>query len=86
MNDQSETPLVELTKFAAYLLMRVEALESLLIQKGTISKDELREAVALAQKSMGQFLLLNPQDDRSFEPVLVDTLKRLTGRFSERLE
>jgi hypothetical protein len=85
MTPQSDQPLAALAKFACYLLARVEALETLLIQKEIVSKEELRDVNEKAQKGIAPHLRgLDHRDVKDFEPVLTKTLELLKARLAER--
>jgi len=85
MADQPQLSLVELTKFAGYLLIQIEAHEALLIQKGLATKEDVQTAIEKAERSMGQHLEIDSQDAASLEPAIADTLRRLKARAADRL-
>jgi hypothetical protein len=84
--DHPDAPLEALTKFAVYLVARIEALETLLIQKGIATKEEIREALAPTQKSLAIVdRSVLPSDAAGFDSALREVLERLRRRHGERL-
>ena len=79
--EQADTPLEALTKFAVYLVARIEALEALLIQKELATREEIREAVGPAEKSLAIFgrSVLRPSA-KEFDSALREVLERLKRR------
>ena len=84
--DQSEAPLVALTKFAIHLIARIEALETLLIQKDITTKPEIHQAIVKAERGFGLYVrTIRRPDEKDFEPGLADILERLKSRHRDRL-
>jgi hypothetical protein len=84
--DQAEAPLAALTRFAVHLTARIEALETLLIQKEVATKEEIRAAIVHAEAGLRVFdqSILHP-NEKGFEPALTNVLERLKSRHSDRL-
>ena len=85
--DQSEASLVALTRFALHLLAHIEGVETLLVQKELATKQEIREAIAKAEKQLDLFARGIPRPGTTdFETALTKLLENLQGRrLAERL-
>jgi hypothetical protein len=85
--DQSEASLVVLTRFALHLLAHVEGLETLLVQKELVTKQEIREAIAKAEGQLDLFARGVPRPGTTgFDSALARILETLQGkRLADRL-
>jgi len=83
--DQADAPVVALTKTIIHLFARMEALETLLIQKGA-TKEEILAAIKQAEEGFVLFgRSIRRPDEAEFDPSLRDILERLKSRYKTQL-
>jgi hypothetical protein len=80
-----EASAVLLTQFTGYLLSRVEAIESLLLEKKIVSKEEIQAAVRSGEASLTRQTEIYYRDEGERERAIADSLKRLRSRLADRL-
>jgi hypothetical protein len=80
-----EASAVLLTQFAGYLLSRVEAIETLLLEKKIVSKEEIRAAIRSGEASLTRQTEIYYRDEEERERAIADSLKRLRSRVTDRL-
>jgi hypothetical protein len=85
--DQPEAPaaLAALTESAIHMVARVEALETILIQKKIATREEIEGAIVRAGARNGALARgIRRPNEQGFESALVEILRRLQIRQKDR--
>jgi hypothetical protein len=78
--DQSEAALVAISKLAIHLSARIDTLESLLVDKKTVTKEEIQSAASLAENRLVMvYRSLPGPSARNFGSDLTTALETLLG-------